>query len=317
MGKKKTQEQFEKDVLDRLGDQYELLSPYPGGHGQVKMRHLTCGNEFMKNVHDIISKSSGCPFCNGAKPAKYNEQWVKNNTPLPYHYVSDYNGMKQKCLFYCDNCKTTFLQQPSRLIIQHIFGCNCCPTKHKTHEQFLLELGADCLNEYEILSKYINMDTKIKIKHNKCGCEFEITPYRFIYRHNKQYCPICYYKKSHGEMYIENFLINNNIDYQREFIFPDLPQRRFDFYLPELSIAIEFDGMQHYKPIEFFGGEEAHKKLIAHDIEKNQYCINNNIILFRIPYDELDNIYTILTQIFKEKGSTTIEKFQITEQSRK
>lgn len=32
------------------------------------------------------------------------------------------------------------------------------------------------------------------------------------------------------------------MDYQREFTFPDLPNRRFDFYLPQENIAIEFDG---------------------------------------------------------------------------
>lgn len=73
------------------------------------MLHFVCGNTFEKNVHDIISKNSGCPYCNGSKPAKYNEQWVENNTPLPYHYVSGYTAMKQPCLFYCDNCKTEFL----------------------------------------------------------------------------------------------------------------------------------------------------------------------------------------------------------------
>lgn len=90
MARKKTQEEFEKDVYDRLGDQYEILGSYPGGHGKVPMRHLVCGNTFDKNVHDIISKSSGCPYCNGSRPKLYNEKWVKDNTPLPYHYVSGY-----------------------------------------------------------------------------------------------------------------------------------------------------------------------------------------------------------------------------------
>lgn len=45
------------------------------------------------------------------------------------------------------------------------------------------------------------------------------------------------------------------------------------------------------------------------DLEKNQYCINNNIQLFRIPYWEEQNISQILTQILLEKSSTTIEKF--------
>nr|DAF58713.1 MAG TPA: restriction enzyme [Siphoviridae sp. ctxMM9] len=73
MPKKKTQEEFERDVYNKLGENYELLSPYTNAHGKVLMRHLICGNKFEKNIHDIITKGSGCPYCNGTKPAKYNE----------------------------------------------------------------------------------------------------------------------------------------------------------------------------------------------------------------------------------------------------
>lgn len=88
MPKKKTTEQFVKEVSEILGDKYVVLGEYPGCHGKVPMKHLVCGNTFNKNVHDIISKHSGCPYCNGNRSAKYNEQWVKDNTPAPYQYVS-------------------------------------------------------------------------------------------------------------------------------------------------------------------------------------------------------------------------------------
>ena len=318
MPKRKTQEQFEKDVYDRLGSDYELLEPYPGSHGKVLMRHLKCGNTFKKNVHDIMTKSSGCPYCNGSKPLKYNEQWVIDNTPQGYKYISGYQGMSKKCTFYCDKCKTNFQQTPRRLIIEKIYGCNCSPTKKWSHEDFLNFLGEDCLKEFEILEEYKGSDKKIKIKHKTCGTIFEISPYNFMYSHNKKYCPICYYKKSHGEILINTYLENHNFEYQKEFRFPNLPQYRFDFYLPKEKIAIEFDGLQHYKFIEYFHKtKENFYKRQQQDKEKNQFCIDNNIILFRIPYDEIDNIFDILTQIFEEKSSTTIEKFMVTEQSRK
>ena len=194
MGKRKTQEQFEKDVHDRLGDNYQLLSPYPGAHGKVKMKHIVCGNIFDKNVHDIISKSSGCPYCNGSKPALYKEQWVIDNTPLPYHYISGYKGMKEKCLFHCDKCGKDFEQLPSRLINQHIYGCDCCSTKKKTHKEFLEELGDEFLQEYEVLDEYVNIDTPVEFVHKICNTHFKLTPYKMIHRHHKKYCPICYYK---------------------------------------------------------------------------------------------------------------------------
>lgn len=313
MPKKKTQEQFEADVLKHLGNKYQVLGKYPGSHGKVLIKHLNCNNTFYKNVHDIITKNSGCPYCNGNRQKLYNENWVKENTPLPYHYISDYTKMSEKCKFYCDNCNIFFFQSPSRLINEHIYGCNCYKNIKFTNEDFLNLLGQDCLLEYEVLENYTNNNTKIKFKHKKCGCIFKLSPYAFINKYKKHYCPICFYKKSKGEIIINNFLLNHKIEYQKEFIFPDFPNYRFDFYLPEYRIIIEYDGIQHFEPVDFFGGEKQFNKQIKNDLEKNKYCIENNICLYRIPYKDIENINNILNcLLFEEKSSTTIEKYLIT-----
>lgn len=90
-----------------------------------------------------------------------------------------------------------------------------------------------------------------------------------------------------------------------------MPKLRFDFYLPTYNTCIEFDGKQHFEAINFFGGEENLKLTQLRDSQKNQYCIQNNIDLYRISYNDIDNIYTILQQIFEEKSSETIEKYKI------
>ena len=59
------------------------------------------------------------------------------------------------------------------------------------------------------------------------------------------------------------------------------------FYIPETGIIFEYDGPQHFKPNEHFGGEEEFIKRIHGDKEKNSYCQNhkpNPIKLVRIPY---------------------------------
>ena len=58
----------------------------------------------------------------------------------------------------------------------------------------------------------------------------------------------------------------------------------FDFYLPDYNICIEYDGEEHFQPVEFFGGEEKFQRRIENDEIKNNYCKNNNIKLIRIPY---------------------------------
>lgn len=308
---KKTQFQFEQEIQEIFEGKYIVLGEYINNKTPILIKHSECGKEFLKIPKDMISKKSGCPYCFGNKKILYNEEWVKENTPLPYHYVKNYMAMKQKCVFYCDNCKTEFEQMPSRLINQHIYGCNCCRTKKKTHTDFINELEEKTKQDYTFLSAYINTDTKIKIQHNVCKTIFELEPDKFLHRYHQEYCPICYYKKSKGEIKISTALNELKINYQKEYNFKDLPKLRFDFYLPDLNTCIEFDGKQHYEINNFFGGEEAFKKLKENDILKNCFCISNNIILYRIPYNDIDNIYYILNQIFKEKSSETIEKYRI------
>ena len=58
---------------------------------------------------------------------------------------------------------------------------------------------------------------------------------------------------------------------------------------------IEFDGEQHFKPIEKFGGVENFEKTLKRDNTKNEWCKNNNKKLFRIKYDE--NVVDKLNEI--------------------
>lgn len=94
------------------------------------------------------------------------------------------------------------------------------------------------------------------------------------------------------EEYIVNILIKENISLIREKTFKDLKKGkfRFDIYLPSMNILIEIDGEQHFNPIY---GRRALLKAQEHDRRKNQYCLANNISLYRIPYWEIKNIHNV------------------------
>lgn len=51
-------------------------------------------------------------------------------------------------------------------------------------------------------------------------------------------------------------------------------------------MLIEYQGKQHYEPIEFFGGIKAFKKQKKRDAMKKEYALKNNIQLIEIPYTE-------------------------------
>jgi hypothetical protein len=69
----------------------------------------------------------------------------------------------------------------------------------------------------------------------------------------------------------------------------------YDFYLPKHNIIIEYNGMQHYKPIKFFGGQKGFDYLKERDNIKKEYCQNQNIKLIIISYK--DNIEETLNQL--------------------
>lgn len=108
-------------------------------------------------------------------------------------------------------------------------------------------------------------------------------------------CPNC--KTSKGENRVRDYLENNNIIYETQKKFNGLKGKNdlmFDFYLPKHNACIEYDGEQHFKVVEFYGGRSGYMKRRHKDKMKNNYCFNNNIRLIRIPYTEFKNIENIL-----------------------
>jgi hypothetical protein len=76
---------------------------------------------------------------------------------------------------------------------------------------------------------------------------------------------------------------------------------RFDFYLPNHNLLIEYDGEGHFMEVNFSGSlsndltKQRLKRMQYLDDIKNQYAQSNQYILLRIPYWEFENIETILS----------------------
>lgn len=98
---------------------------------------------------------------------------------------------------------------------------------------------------------------------------------------------------SSGEEIIKTLLLENNIKFTRQISFSDCRSPKnsllfFDFGVFDknnnLIELIEYDGIQHFKPIDFFNGKTGFDYLKECDNIKNNYCQKNNIKLIRIPY---------------------------------
>jgi very-short-patch-repair endonuclease len=182
-------------------------------------------------------------------------------------------------------------------------GCGCllcCKEKignsnRKSHQQYIDELKLINPNIAPI-EEYKDALTPILHKCLVCGKEWYVTPANALWGYG---CPQC--NESHGERQVRLWLEKNNISYEFQMKFEDCKDINplpFDFYLPNYNIAIEYDGKQHFEPIEYFGGIISFERTVKHDNIKNEYCKNNGILLLRIPYfknveEELNNFLFI------------------------
>lgn len=130
----------------------------------------------------------------------------------------------------------------------------------------------------------------------KCQCGNEVKiPSSNLTSGNSYSCGCL--KRSKGEIEIENYLKSHQITYETEkkfgnCFYPNGQQPRFDFYLPDYNLLIEYDGQQHFQEVEIF--KEPLNEIQSNDQFKNNWCQENHINLLRIPYTQFQNINMIL-----------------------
>jgi formate dehydrogenase assembly factor FdhD len=252
-------------------------------------------DEYWKTTPSTVLLGCGCYKCKNEKlriaNSLTNEQYIyelkrKNATVVPLEkYINSRTPILHKCLIHNVEWAT-----PPTVVINGS-GCPKCRSEKirnkilKSHEKYELELIN--INPNIIpLEKYVDSNTKILHKCLLDDNEWYANPSNILQGFG---CPQC--NESKGERQIRNWLENHNINYEAQKKFSDCVDIRllpFDFYLTDYNKCIEYDGRQHYEPIEFFGGENTFKIRKKHDTIKTEYCINNGIHLLRIPYFSKD-----------------------------
>ncbi len=143
---------------------------------------------------------------------------------------------------------------------------------------------------------YNGSKTKIVVNCKKHGL-FPTNINRFLQGSG---CPTC--NESRGEVQIRIFLEENNINFISQKKLGGTNQS-FDFFIPSKNLAIEFDGRQHFESDPFFGGEEAFAHRQKLDKQKNNFALENNINIIRIPYWNFDRINEILKYSLQRRGN--------------
>ena len=295
--RRKTKEQVLIDFNKIHGEKYDYsLVNYINNNTKVKIicKHHNIIFEQSSSSH---LNGSGCPYCWNEIHKVSKEEFIRRSILIhgnKYDYsLVEYIDGNTKVKIICPE-HGIFNQTPNNHMIKN--GCSYCSNNKKSNtNEFIKRSNIIHNNFYDYsLVKYINSYTKVKIICPEHGL-FEQNPHCHITK--KQGCHEC--NESKGEKYITSFLINKNIEYIREKRFIDCKYKNtlpFDFYLPNYNTCIEFDGIQHYLPINKWGGEKRLKRIQLCDQIKNEYCYCNNIRLVRIRFDE--NIEQKLNELF-------------------
>lgn len=261
-----------------------------------------CGCEFESKVADLLRSRNivePCPCCYKRSISKnqntfINEIKSKFGDKFDYSKV-EYINAKTKIILICNDCGTEFEITPDNLLTCEI-GCPTCAEKSRTEkrthttEEFITKSKEVHGDKYDYsLVKYENNRIPVTIICPKHG-EFQQIPKDHLRGHG---CPRC--KSSRGELFIEQYLKSINIPYINQY-FIDLKDFSrgifidFKITVNNIILFIEYNGIQHYRPIEFFGGEEHFLNYqIPRDKKVKEYCEINNIPLLEIKYTLKDN----------------------------
>ena len=148
--------------------------------------------------------------------------------------------------------------------------------------------------------KLLSYEYKGANEYLKFKCKNEHI-FEMKWKHYKQLhgCPYC--KNIRGENKIASCLNNLSIDFEQQKKYDNLygnkRQLSYDFYLPKYNMLIEYQGEQHDRAIDYFGGEKQFRKQKEYDKLKKEYAENNNIKLLIIWYYDYNNIEDIINKI--------------------
>jgi len=323
----KTTKQFIKDanIIHNYFYNYSLVI-YKNNHTKIRIICPIHG-EF-EQTPIIHLRPCGCSKCGLATSIKKQtlsqDDFIKrsiikhsdeNGNPKFNYSLIKYKNNNTKIKLICNNCKNIFEQLP----INHLkYGCKICAN---------ILNGLNCrLDEFDFIArsqnlhlndfgspkyiytnvKYVNSATPIELICPTHGL-FKQTPNSHL---NGGGCPKCG-KQNLSENKLVNF-IKNNYDIETEYKPNWLKSNKYkgqslDIYFSNYNIAIEYQGVQHFKPINFFGGIKKFKYQLELDERKRELCKENNVILLYFTYQKKTIPKNYLYKVFTDENELLSE----------
>lgn len=284
-------------LINEIGNKYGFLTVIEkviDKNGKTAWRcKCDCGNEKIVRGSDlrtgrITSCGRGCKL-RALRSGVFKDETGKKYGRLTVLYRNGKNASnKTKWHCICD-CGKEVDVLGEELRNGSVVSCGCYNREKSSEMQFKNEIG----NRYGKLTVISLVKKSPKaVWLCKCDCGNTIKVLGISLRNGNT--KSCGCLNSYPEEQIASLLKNQGIIFNRQKTFNDLLndnkyKLKFDFAIYnknfDLICLIEYHGQQHYKPIDFFGGEESFSKQQKNDRRKEEYCKNNNIPLLILNKD--------------------------------
>lgn len=308
--KKSNKEEFVKKAQEIHKNKYDYSEvEYINALTPVKIKCPIHG-EFMQRPSSHINSNQGCPKCSHQSYKKDKETFINQAKEIygeKYAYEKvDYKNNKEKVIITCKE-HGDFEVRPDNFLHGH--GCLKCSILKKpqclpwTTEEFIEKAKQIYGNTFTYeKTVYKNYETQVIITCKKHG-DFLVTPDNFLHNHSCPHCSI-----SLMEQNLKLIFDEYNIKYEQQKQFEWLKYNdklKLDFYLPDYNIAIECQGLQHFKAIDYFGGEKEFELIKKRDLVKKELCEQNGIkILYysnikdKVPNNIIKNKKKLINEIY-------------------
>ncbi len=295
-----------KELLRIRRPDMEVLEEYQGRDVKILHRH-SCGYEYKITPNHVLENKSkgGCSGCYRLFRMKDEKTFLEQMEGKPIRIIGKYQGANKKIKVMCPQGHT-YYTLPQNLIRGH--GCKkCASIEHGlrcrlTHEEYVEKIK-ELYPNITILSKYTTGNSNIRYKCSTCGIEATANRAYSVLQYG------CNCNRPSGEKVIASYLSSRKINFIPQIKFEGLlgksKKLSYDFGLPQFKLLIEYQGAQHERPIEHFGGEKQFKIQQEHDKRKKEWAEQNGYDILYIWYYDYDNIENILDECLKSKSVET------------
>ena len=286
--------------IDLTGQKFGLLTVLEKDLDYVKLHNIQgrrvywkcqceCGNFTSVRTNNLtqgLTKSCGCLNSTSKQKDLTGQRFGKL---VVLHESDERKNGRRAWVCQCDCGNITTVNSSNLRENGGTISCGCAAIDNK-----LIDMTGQRFGKLTVLSYIGQGNNRSSLWKCKCDCGNEVIRTRDALRMNTFSSCGCT-TESIGVNCIKELLTTNNPFVQEKTFetcrFPDTQAlARFDFYVNNQFI-IEYDGQQHFHSTEYgYYNEDSFNKLKEHDEFKNHWCINNNIILKRIPFWRINSL---------------------------